>query len=203
MRYVIYFSTSMVSIVGMFLLSRKASASIKGRRYPMSINIFCVGMQTFYCSSCSITNLHFISRLLTNAKRRIGRRNVMKITDHPLFDGVDWRTLPNRKVIFLVFLCGCCSCYILEVAPTGFCLPQSTYTESKVVTNTGVTGNDPIYEESLSQGYPFSVFFKPSSSISPGLTITRPSPGPIFGNASNSVLRSSLSTNFDSTRSAS
>ena len=59
------------------------------------------------------------------------------------------------------------------------------------------------YEESLSQGYPFSVFFQPSSSVSPGLSITRPSPGPVSGNGSNSVLRSSLSTAFDSTRSAS
>ena len=93
----------------------------------------------------------------------------------------------------------------LEVAPTGLHLPQFTYTEPKVATNTGATGNDPPaqYEESLSQGYPFSVFFQPSSSVSPGLSITRPSPGPVSGNASNSVLRSSLSTNFDSTKSAS
>ena len=129
----------------------------------------------------------------------------MEITVHPLFDGVDWRTLPNRKVIFLVFLCRCCSCYILEVAPSGLHLPLFTYTEPKVTTTTGTTGNDPPaqYEESLSQGYPFSVFFQPSSSVSPGLSITRPSPGPVSGNASNSVLRSSLSTNFDSTKSAS
>jgi hypothetical protein len=59
------------------------------------------------------------------------------------------------------------------------------------------------YEESLSQGYPFSVFFQPSSSVSPGLSITRPSPGPVSENGSNGVLRSSLSTAFDSTRSAS
>ena len=49
----------------------------------------------------------------------------------------------------------------------------------------------------------FRVFFQPSSSVSPGLSITRPSPGPVLGNASNSVLRLSLSTNFDSTKSAS
>ena len=58
-------------------------------------------------------------------------------------------------------------------------------------------------KKSLSQGYPCSVFFQPSSSVSPGLSITRPSPGPVLGNASNSVLRLSLSTNFDSTESAS
>ena len=72
-----------------------------------------------------------------------------------------------------------------------------------MATNTGATGNDPPaqYEESLSQGYPFSVFFQPSSSVSPGLSIIRPSPGPVSGNASNGVLRSSLSTTFDSTSS--
>ena len=95
--------------------------------------------------------------------------------------------------------------YVLEVAPTGLHLPQFTYTEPKIVANTGTTGNDPPvqYEESLSQGYPFSVFFQPSSSVSPGLSITRPSPGPVSGNPSNSVLRSSLSMAFDSSRSAS
>ena len=97
--------------------------------------------------------------------------------------------------------------FILEVAPTGLHLPQFTYTEPKITTNTGATtGNGPPvpYEESLSQGYPFSVFFQPSSSVSPGLSITRPSPGLVpSGNASNSVLRSSLSTAFDSSRSAS
>ena len=128
----------------------------------------------------------------------------MEITDHPLFDGVDWRTLPNRKVIPLVSLRLLKYFYVLEVAPAGLHLPQFTYTEPKVATNTSATGNGPPvqYEESLSQGYPFSVFFQPSSSASPGLSIARPSPGPVSGN-SNSVLRSSLSTAFDSTRSAS
>ena len=78
-------SRPLVLIDGMFLLSRKASASIKRRRYPLSTNIFCVGMWTFCCSSCSIKYLDFISRLLTNANQRIGRRNVMEITDHPFF----------------------------------------------------------------------------------------------------------------------
>ena len=126
----------------------------------------------------------------------------MEITDHPLFDGVDWRTLPNRKVIILVSLRMLQYCYILEIAPTGLHLPQFTYTEPKIATNIGATGNDPPaqYEES----YPFSIFFQQSSSVSPGLSITRPSPGLVSGNASNSVLRSSLSTAaFDSTISAS
>ena len=128
----------------------------------------------------------------------------MEITDHPLFDGVDWRTLPNRTVIILVSLRMLQYCYILEIAPTGLHLPQFTYTEPKIATNIGATGHVPPaqYEESLSQGYPFSVFFQPSSSVSPGLSITRPSPAPVSGNASNSVLRSSLSTvAFDSTSS--
>lgn len=43
-------------------------------------------------------------RLLTNAEDRLGRRNIMEITDHPLFDGVDWTTLPNREAS-LIFHC--------------------------------------------------------------------------------------------------
>ena len=107
----------------------------------------------------------------------------MEITDHPLFDGVDWRTLADRKVIILVSLRMLQYCYILEVAPIGLHLPQFTYTEPKIATNTGATDNDPPvqYEDS----------------------ITRPSPVPVSGNASKSVLGSSLSTTFDSTRSAS
>ena len=78
--------------------------------------------------------------------------------------------------------------------------------------NTGTTSNDPPmqYEESLSQGFPFSAFFQPSSSVSSGLSIHRPTPGPIpagglgNGNASTDVLRSSLSSAaFDSTSSLS
>ena len=42
-------------------------------------------------------NFFSFYRLLTGAKQRLGRRNVMEITDHPLFDGVNWRTLTNRK----------------------------------------------------------------------------------------------------------
>ncbi|KAF8803474.1 kinase-like protein [Phlegmacium glaucopus] len=137
---------------------------------------------------------HFLRRLLTNAKQRLGRRNVMEITDHPLFDGVDWRTLPN------------------QVAPAGLHLPQFIYAEPNIVPKAGATGNDPPtqYEEPLSQGYPFSAFFQPSSSVSPGLSVVGSTPGPApaggvgNGNASNNVLSSSLSSAaFDSTRSAS
>ena len=132
----------------------------------------------------------------------------MEITDHPLFDGVDWRTLPDRKVIISFSLRILRYHYITEVAPTGLHLPQFTYTEPKIAQNTGATGSDPPaqYEESLSQGFPFSAFFQPSSSVSHGFSTDRPrpSPGPASGNPSNSVLRSSLSTAaFDSSSSAS
>jgi len=38
-----------------------------------------------------------INRLLTHADLRLGRTNVMDIKEHPVFDGVDWDTLPSRK----------------------------------------------------------------------------------------------------------
>ena len=80
------------------------------------------------------------------------------------------------------------------------------------MSNIGATVHDPPthYEESLSQGFPFSVFFQPSTSASTGLSTIRPSPapapvaGPGSGNTSNGVLRSSLSSAaLDSTSSAS
>ena len=136
----------------------------------------------------------------------------MEITHHPLFDEVDWRTLADRKAPILDYLRMLSYSCISEVAPDGLHLPQFTHAEPKIAPNTGAAGNVPPaqYEESLSQGFPFSAFFQPSSSVSPGLSIIRPNPDPTSacglgnGNVSNGVLRSSLSSaTFDSTSSAS
>ncbi|KAF4609483.1 hypothetical protein D9613_012311 [Agrocybe pediades] len=103
---------------------------------------------------------HFCRRLLTNAKQRLGRRNVMEITDHPLFDGIDWTTLST------------------QTAPTNLHLPQFTYSEPKPVTDTTalIPEGHEDDSDSYSQGFAFSAFFQPSSTVSPGLSILRPSP---------------------------
>ena len=92
-------------------------------------------LRTFSGSVCELvivprvrSHIYIFSGLLTNVNQRLGRRNVMEITDHPLFDGVDRRTLPNGKVIILVSVRMLQYSYILEVAPTGLHLPQFTYT---------------------------------------------------------------------------
>ncbi|PPQ70142.1 hypothetical protein CVT25_005815 [Psilocybe cyanescens] len=104
---------------------------------------------------------HFLRRLLTHAKQRLGRRNVMEITDHPLFNGVNWSTLSN------------------EPAPSGLHLPQFTYTTPEQPAQPDTALADQPYDDSasLSQGFAFSAFFQPSTSVSPGLSVLRPSPG--------------------------
>lgn len=85
----------------------------------------------------------------------------MEITDHPLFEGVDWTSLSTKS------------------APTGLHLPQFTYSEPKPSTAPGesaAAGPHPDRSDSLSQGFAFSAFFQ-SSSVSPGLSLLRPSPG--------------------------
>jgi serine/threonine protein kinase len=125
MNHEVYHFTSrlllLVSIDGMFFpffcvqkslrFDQKAKISHEYqhflRRY---VNICYVVSITYLILSFSF----FSPRLLTNAKQRLGRRNVMEITDHPLFEGVDWRTLPTRKGYqFFSFFAGCCSSVIL------------------------------------------------------------------------------------------
>ncbi|KAH9476305.1 Serine/threonine-protein kinase MRCK gamma [Psilocybe cubensis] len=104
---------------------------------------------------------HFLRRLLTHAKQRLGRRNVMEITDHPLFNGVNWTTLSTVP------------------APADLHLPQFTYASPEQPAQPDEIPMNEPYEESasLSQGFAFSAFFQPSSNISPGLSVLRPSPG--------------------------
>ncbi|KAF5310174.1 hypothetical protein D9619_010214 [Psilocybe cf. subviscida] len=104
---------------------------------------------------------HFIRRLLTRAQARLGRRNVMEITDHPLFANVDWATLPTQP------------------APADLHLPQFVYNEPKDSPPGGDNRGNHENDDSLSQGFAFSVFFQQSSyAASGGISVLRPSPGP-------------------------
>jgi len=58
-------------------------------------------------------------RLLTDAKQRLGHRDTMEITHHPLFDEVDWRMLANCKAPILDYLRMLSYSCISEVAPEG------------------------------------------------------------------------------------
>lgn len=103
---------------------------------------------------------NFLTRLLTTAERRLGRRNIMEITDHPLFDGVDWTTLP------------------IQSPPPGLHLPQFSYIETRAA----VVGSEavPGCEESLSQGFAFSALFQSSAaSSSRSFSVLRSTPAPL------------------------
>lgn len=101
----------------------------------------------------------FIRKLLTRPERRIGRRNIMEITDHPLFEAVNWMNLHEQQ------------------APEGLHLPQFTYNEQPALQSEPLAKS--LNEESLSQGFAFSALFQSSplaAGSSPGLSILRQTP---------------------------
>ncbi|TFK33478.1 kinase-like domain-containing protein [Crucibulum laeve] len=100
----------------------------------------------------------FLRRLLTDAELRIGRRNIMEITDHRIFNGVNWSTLPTQS------------------APPDLHLPQFTYTDPPANNDAGIAGPEAPYDESISQGFAFSALFQSSKATSPGISMLRPSP---------------------------
>ncbi|KAF9531501.1 kinase-like domain-containing protein [Crepidotus variabilis] len=116
---------------------------------------------------------HFFRRLLTTANKRLGRRNVMEITDHPIFDGIDWRSLQS------------------QTAPSDLHLPQFVYSEPKSAVEQPKPAPAEEISHSSSQGFAFSALFQ-SSAASPGLSILRPSP------TSSAYLHSSLSSSTTS-----
>ncbi|KAF9002455.1 kinase-like domain-containing protein [Cyathus striatus] len=95
----------------------------------------------------SSTLRDFLQRLLTDAAHRLGRNGIQEINDHPLFDDVNWSKLPFQK------------------APASLHLPQFTFTEAQVATAEQQEQGQ-TYDESLSQGFPFSAFFQSSSLMS-------------------------------------
>ncbi|KAF8623794.1 hypothetical protein AX17_007297 [Amanita inopinata Kibby_2008] len=100
---------------------------------------------------------NFLSRLLTHAHLRLGRVSVTEITDHSLFDGVDWASLRS------------------EPAPPNLHLPQFTYTEPQA--NNEPTQPPIQIDESHSQGFAFSALFQSStiSSVSHGISLLQKS----------------------------
>ncbi|GLB40896.1 putative protein tyrosine kinase [Lyophyllum shimeji] len=99
----------------------------------------------------------FLRLLLAPAERRLGRRNIQEITNHPIFRDVKWDTLRTQQ------------------APAGLHLPQFTYTEPANLAPSPVSpGAQSRPDESHSQGFAFSALFQSSNgSSSPGLSILR------------------------------
>ncbi|TFK19767.1 kinase-like protein [Coprinopsis marcescibilis] len=109
----------------------------------------------------SIEFQDLLHRLLTDADKRLGRRNIMEITDHPFFHGINWSTLPSQS------------------APEDLHLPQFTYAQPEPAPKGSPMVADPSAEEQFSQGFAFSAFFQSShASSSPGMSFLRNSTTP-------------------------
>ncbi|KAJ7176825.1 kinase-like protein [Mycena filopes] len=87
-----------------------------------------------------------LRKFLTHADRRLGRRGIREICDHPAFVEVNWTTLST------------------ETAPPGLHLPRFTYAEPSVVLS--APGDDG--DESHSRPFAFSALFQSSQVTSPG-----------------------------------
>ncbi|KAJ2916180.1 hypothetical protein MD484_g4240, partial [Candolleomyces efflorescens] len=107
--------------------------------------------------------------LLTHADQRLGRRNIMEITDHPFFKAQ---------------------------APSSLHLPQFTYSEPNPQANNLAQSNghaESRQEESYSQGFAFSALFQSSRATSPGASLLRSSGGP---NLRSSSIRDDPNSSF-------
>ncbi|KAJ3573913.1 hypothetical protein NP233_g2126 [Leucocoprinus birnbaumii] len=98
----------------------------------------------------------FIRKLLTRPERRIGRHSIVEITDHPLFEAVNWTNMHEQP------------------APEELHLPQFTYNEQPAIQTESLAKSQ--YEESISQGFAFSALFQSSplaAGTSPGMSMSR------------------------------
>ncbi|KAG6909772.1 hypothetical protein DXG01_015488 [Tephrocybe rancida] len=112
-------------------------------------------------ASISAQYQDFLRRLLTRADRRLGRRDVQEITNHPVFFEVNWNDLPGQR------------------APADLHLPQFTYTEPANLAPSPAPARYQSQNESHSQGFAFSALFQSShTSSSPGLSILRSKSSP-------------------------
>ncbi|KDQ53316.1 hypothetical protein JAAARDRAFT_210011 [Jaapia argillacea MUCL 33604] len=117
---------------------------------------------------------NLLQGLLSDSHRRLGRRGVVEILDHPFFEGVSWTDLHQ------------------EPAPPSLHLPQFTYSTPVPSAPEAERANQATPQDeghSNSQGFAFSQFFQSSkdSSSSPGLSILHATPSqPPHGDGANS-----------------
>ncbi|KAH7909466.1 kinase-like protein [Hygrophoropsis aurantiaca] len=96
--------------------------------------------------------LDFLRQLLCNRDRRIGRRNVMEITEHPFFENTNWSTVDTQNL------------------PRDLHMPH--FITSDLEAQSPIPLNDSI-NESRSQPFAFSALFQSSVNSTPGLSILR------------------------------
>ncbi|KIK95782.1 hypothetical protein PAXRUDRAFT_139953 [Paxillus rubicundulus Ve08.2h10] len=97
-----------------------------------------------------------LQRLLTNRERRLGRFNVLEITEHQFFKYTNWSAVGR------------------EDAPPGLHVPHFNYTSSTIPASCG--GPPELHDESHSQPFAFSALFQSSVDTSQGLSGVRSTP---------------------------
>ncbi|KIJ16169.1 hypothetical protein PAXINDRAFT_132796 [Paxillus involutus ATCC 200175] len=97
-----------------------------------------------------------LQRLLTNRERRLGRCNVLEITEHPFFKDTNWSAVGE------------------EDAPPGLHVPQFSYTSPTIPAPCGEPPES--HDESHSQPFAFSALFQSSFDTSQGLSGVRSTP---------------------------
>ncbi|KAJ6598203.1 kinase-like domain-containing protein [Mycena vulgaris] len=102
-----------------------------------------------------------LRRFLTHADRRLGRKGIHEILDHPAFVEVNWSALHT------------------ESAPPGLHLPQFTYAEPSVALSSAEEDS-----QSHSQAFAFSALFQSSQVTSPGMSVLHTSVTPRRGSVS-------------------
>ncbi|KAH7919937.1 kinase-like protein [Leucogyrophana mollusca] len=105
-----------------------------------------------------------LRRLLCGRDQRIGRRNVMEITEHPFFAATNWSTVDT------------------EVAPHDLHMPHFIFS-SPEAHQSPVPAQDSI-DETHSQPFAFSALFQSSVTSTPGLSILRSSSHHLSGSTS-------------------
>ncbi|KAF9223096.1 kinase-like protein [Gyrodon lividus] len=116
------------------------------------------------CVPISDSCRDLLQRLLTNRERRLGRRNVLEITEHPFFKDTHWSAVGR------------------DDAPPGLHVPHFTNTSPAIAASCGVPPES--YDESHSQPFAFSTLFQSSFDTSQGLSILRSTPHTPLGSLS-------------------
>ncbi|KAG6369813.1 kinase-like protein [Boletus reticuloceps] len=97
-----------------------------------------------------------LQRLLTSRERRLGRRNVLEITEHPFFKSIHWAGVGTDE------------------APSELHVPYFTNPTSTI--DASYCAPPELQDESVSQPFHFSALFQSSISTSPGWSILRSTP---------------------------
>jgi serine/threonine protein kinase len=78
-----------------FTMTLNRGVCVSMTLYPSPLSTKILSASTEYCVRIKPL-IYSVIRLLTHPERRIGRHHIMEITDHPLFEAVNWTNLHKR-----------------------------------------------------------------------------------------------------------